>query len=91
MKNPVEKMAQGLFGYTSFDAVQFLKPSNSNLKKEVEIPILRYRFYQYVIAINHFNDEMFLIENKIDGLKSEISKLKASFKIKTLHSTLLKK
>jgi anthranilate synthase component 1 len=22
-KNPVEKMAQGLFGYTSFDAVQF--------------------------------------------------------------------
>ncbi|MEZ7888305.1 MAG: anthranilate synthase component I family protein, partial [Cloacibacterium sp.] len=68
VKNPVEKMAQGLFGYTSFDAVQFFetiqfKPQS----KEVEIPILRYRFYQYVIAINHFNDEMFLIENKIDG------------------------
>ena len=78
VKNPVEKMAQGLFGYTSFDAVQFFetiqfKPQS----KEVEIPILRYRFYQYVIAINHFNDEMFLIENKIDGLKSEISEIES--------------
>ena len=35
--------------------------------------MLRYRLYQYVIAINHHNDEMFLIENKIEGLKSEIS------------------
>jgi anthranilate synthase component 1 len=73
VKNPVEKMAQGLFGYTSFDAVQFFetikfKPQS----KEVEIPFLRYRLYQYVIAINHFNDEMFFIENKIEGLKSEI-------------------
>ncbi len=71
-KNPIEKMAQGFFGYTSFDAIQFfenikLKPQNP----EIEIPILRYRLYQYVIAINHFNDEMFLIENKIEGLKSE--------------------
>lgn len=71
-KNPVEKMAQGLFGYTSFDAVQFFdtikfKPQS----KEVEIPLLRYRLYQYVIAINHFNDEMFIIENKIEGLKSD--------------------
>ena len=33
---------------------------------------MRYRLYQYVIAINHHNDEMFLIENKIKGLKSEM-------------------
>jgi anthranilate synthase component 1 len=36
---------------------------------------MRYRLYQYVIAINHHNDEMFLIENKINGLKSELSTL----------------
>uniref|UniRef100_UPI0028AE2E91 anthranilate synthase component I family protein n=1 Tax=Soonwooa sp. TaxID=1938592 RepID=UPI0028AE2E91 len=40
---------------------------------ETKIPLLRYRLYQYVIAINHHNDEMYVIENKIDGLKSEIS------------------
>lgn len=73
-KNPIEKMAQGFFGYTSFDAIPFFE--NIQLKpqsQEVEIPMLRYRLYQYVIAINHFNDEMFLIENKIEGLQSEVS------------------
>ncbi|MDN5396252.1 MAG: anthranilate synthase component I family protein, partial [Chryseobacterium sp.] len=45
-----------------------LKPQSP----EVEIPILRYRLYQYVIAINHYNDEMHIIENQIPGLKSEL-------------------
>ena len=76
VKKPVEKIAQGLFGYSSFEAVQFFETITFKPKsKEVEIPILRYRLYQYIIAINHFNDEMFLIENKIDGLKSEIHEI----------------
>ncbi len=33
---------------------------------------MRYRLYQYVIAINHFKSEMFLCENVIHGLPSEI-------------------
>jgi anthranilate synthase component I len=32
----------------------------------------RYRLYQYVIAINHYKDELLLLENKIAGLQSEI-------------------
>lgn len=70
--DPIEQTAQSLFGYTSFEAVQFFE--NINLKAqspEVEIPILRYRLYQYVIAINHFNDEMHIIENQMEGVKSE--------------------
>lgn len=69
----VEQTAQSLFGYTSFEAVQFFE--NIHLKeqsKEVEIPVLRYRLYQYVIAINHFNDEMYIIENFIKDVKSEL-------------------
>lgn len=68
----IAKHAQGFFGYTSYDAIPFFE--NIKFKKasvENEIPLMRYRFYQYVIAINHFNDEMFLIENHIVGLKSE--------------------
>lgn len=71
--DPIEKTAQSLFGYTSFEAVQFFE--NLSFKKqspEVEIPILRYRLYQYVIAINHYNDEMHIIENQIEGIKSEL-------------------
>lgn len=82
-KSPIEETAQSLFGYTSFEAVQFFE--NITLKsqsKEVEIPILRYRLYQYVIAINHYNDEMHLIENHIQGLKSEVYTLENLIKNK---------
>jgi anthranilate synthase component 1 len=64
--DPIEQTAQSLFGYTSFEAVQFFE--NINLKHKArkwKFPILRYRLYQYVIAINHFNDEMHIIENQI--------------------------
>lgn len=69
----IGKSAQGFFGYTSYDAIPFFE----NLKfktqsEENKIPLLRYRLYQYVIAINHHNDEMFIIENRIEGLKSNI-------------------
>ena len=68
----IAKSAQGLFGYTSYDAIPFFENIKfKELSEENRIPILRYRLYQYVIAINHHNDEMFLIENKIEGLKSE--------------------
>ena len=74
-KEKEEKFAQGLYGYTTYDAVQFfdtLKLNNKN-GKETNIPLARYRLYQYVIAINHFKDELFLCENIIPGIESELS------------------
>ena len=74
VSNPIAKQAQGLFGYTSYDAIPFFEDIQfKKQNEENKIPLMRYRLYQYVIAINHFNDEMFVIENKIDGLKSEVS------------------
>ena len=66
------RYAQGLFGYTSFDAVQFfdtIKLKSGTLPPT--IPLMRYRLYQYVIAINHYKDELYLCENTIPGLESE--------------------
>lgn len=66
------KYAQGLFGYTTYDAVQFfdtIKLTNHHSKPL--IPLMRYRLYQYVIAINHFRDELFICENVISGLESD--------------------
>ena len=71
-QDEIGKSAQGFFGYTSYDAVPFFEDIKfTEISEENKIPLLRYRLYQYVIAINHHNDEMFLIENKIEGLKSE--------------------
>lgn len=65
--------AQGLYGYFTFDAVQFFETIQFKeaADQSNKIPMARYRLYQYVIAINHYKDELFLLENKIDGLESE--------------------
>ena len=72
-KKPVN-IAQGLFGYTTFDAIQFFDTINLKDKSpnsHPEIPLMRYRLYQYVIAVNHFKDELFICENHINNLVSE--------------------
>ena len=69
------KFSQGLFGYAAFDSVQFfdtiqLKDRETN---QPAIPLMRYRLYQYVIAFNHFKDELFICENKIPGIESDLN------------------
>ena len=72
------KAAQNFFGYTSYDAVQFFDSIKLTAKgATATFPLLRYRLYQYVIAINHFKDELFICENKVNGLESEISALES--------------
>lgn len=83
--------AQGLFGYTTYDAVQFFEtikfkdretlPSGVSTRG-AEIPLVRYRLYQYVIIINHFKDELFICENHIRGIESEIDVLEGLIKSK---------
>src|SRR4051812_17700682 len=65
--------AQGLFGYTTFDAVQFFDTIHlaGNGRQVSAIPLMRYRLYQYVIAVNHFKDELYICENRVEGLDSE--------------------
>lgn len=68
------RFAQGLYGYSCYDAVQFFDTVKFNDQKETAgIPLMRYRLYQYVIAINHFKDELYLCENKIPGIESDVS------------------
>jgi anthranilate synthase component 1 len=69
-------VAQGLFGYTTYDAVQFFESVKLNNNKQAsinDVPLMRYRLYQYVIAINHFKDELYICENVINGIESEVN------------------
>ena len=71
---------QGLYGYTTFDAVQFFDTITFTDRSANEagghpaftsIPLMRYRLYQYIIAIHHFKNEMYLCENCIPGISSD--------------------
>ena len=73
--------AQRLFGYTAYDAIPFFETipfsDKSYTKAKTNnryfnspssaLPLMRYRLYQYVIAIDHFRDELFLLENHAEG------------------------
>ena len=80
-------VAQGLFGYCTYDSVQFFDSillENANQQAGVDIPLMRYRLYQYVIAINHFKNELFICENAIDGMDSDIDSIESLIKSKDL-------
>ena len=89
-KMPVN-IAQGLFGYTTYDAIQFFdtiklidpkaSPTGGGFEGAV-IPLMRYRLYQYVIAINHFKDELFFCENHINNIVSESDMVESLIKSK---------
>ncbi len=110
--NKEARFAQGLYGYTTYDAVQFfdtiqlgnpdsllptpgsllpasgslLPASNSRLPSPNSllptIPLMRYRLYQYVIAINHHKDELYLCENTIAGIESELQAVESLIRSK---------
>jgi anthranilate synthase component 1 len=69
------KFAQGLFGYTTYDAVQFFETIKLTTPdaKAPAIPLMRYRLYQYVLAFNHYKDELYLLENNFKGIDSELA------------------
>lgn len=73
------RFAQGLYGYCSFDAACFFDRIRFSQQKtdgsQRPIPLMRYRLYQYVIAINHHKDELFFMENRIAGVESAAEKI----------------
>lgn len=77
--------AQRLFGYTAYDAIPFFETisfSNKTYTKSntdnrfsksssAALPLMRYRLYQYIVAIDHFRDELFLLENHAEGIEGD--------------------
>lgn len=62
-------VVNGAFGYISWDAIEYMEniefscPPNSN----VSIPKARFMVFRYVMAFNHFRNEVHILENRIEG------------------------
>ena len=67
----------GLFGYISYDAVEYFEKIKFKSYEvyEHKIPDVRYNFYKYIIAVNHFQNVLHIIENQINGDPSEIDRI----------------
>ena len=69
-----EMFVDGVFGYSTFDAVQYFEDIKfqSPMPEKEKIPELRYNFFRFVLAINHLTNELMLFENIVNGGESEI-------------------
>jgi anthranilate synthase component 1 len=84
---PKNILSNGLFGYMTYDAVQHFEDI-SLTQEPPQIPVAQYFIYQYIIAFNHFNHELYLIKNEVEGVKAEITSLEeieSVIKYKPLH------
>ncbi len=74
IKELKDMVIDGVFGYSSYDAVQYFEDIKfqSEQKEDELIPEIKYGFYKYIIAINHLKNELQLIENLVDGEESSI-------------------
>ncbi len=64
----------GLFGYTTYDAVRYFEDIKIKTFEDEarKIPDMLYQVYRFVIAINHFKNELYLFEH---SYQDEISYL----------------
>jgi len=65
----ISSITNGFFGYSCYDAVQFFEDISLAQKPqpEREIPLLRYALFEFVIAFHHFNNEIFILQNKLSS------------------------
>ena len=68
-ENPFKFINNGLFGYIGYDAVKYFEriPVDDNKEDEYEIPDILYHIYRYVIAIDHFKNELYIFEHSPEG------------------------
>ncbi|MEW5677016.1 anthranilate synthase component I family protein [Flavobacterium enshiense] len=67
-KNNFKFITNGLFGFTSYDAVRYFEKVNIEKKTtDLQIPDLYYAVYQNIIAINHFKNEAYIFCHSLDN------------------------
>ncbi len=71
----------GIFGYTSYDCVRYFEDirlqkkihpgSQSGTSRSSTIPDMMYSLYRYIIAVDHFKEELHLVEVGVEGQASK--------------------
>jgi anthranilate synthase component I len=76
---PREIPVNGLFGYMSYDAVAYFEKIEFKNDSDIPygIPDARYHLYKYIIAINHYQNTLQLIENQVNGETGELDRIES--------------
>ncbi|MVZ65609.1 anthranilate synthase component I family protein [Sphingobacterium sp. DK4209] len=73
----VNVISNGLFGYFTFDAISYFEDIELTTAKHPEksIPTLQYHVYKFVIAIDHFRNQLHIFENLLENEESELDRM----------------
>jgi len=78
------KLYNGFYGYISYNSIQYFETIKLKAQKAPsEIPDFQFSFFRFIIAINHFNDELTLIENIEEGEESRIEEIQTLINART--------
>lgn len=72
-------LINGLLGYSSYESVQYFEDVKLHARQTVpgSMPGLHYIFFKYIIAVNHFNNELTIVENLLPGETSSIAQIES--------------
>ncbi len=78
-KNENPTGINGFFGYTSYNAVRYFEPVDTEKAptRASVIPEMLYLLYRYVIVVNHFKNELTIVENLFAGETSRMREVEA--------------
>jgi anthranilate synthase component I len=70
----------GLYGYTTFNAVRYFEniAVKESHEEQNDAPDILYILYKYILVINHFKNELTMIEMLSDGEESRLSFLESA-------------
>ena len=70
----IKCLQNGLFGYMSYHAVNHYE--DIKVKEDDQLPLVDYKVFKYLIAVDHFHNKLHLFEHLLDGERSELEELK---------------
>jgi len=61
-------ITDGLFGYFTHEAIEHFEEITlkADEKDERKIPLMQYHVYRYIIAIDHFKNELYIVKNECE-------------------------
>ena len=65
-------ISNGLFGFFTFDSVTHFEDISlqSPPDEQRDIPYMQYHVYRYIIAIDHFRNQLYIFEHQLEGAET---------------------
>jgi anthranilate synthase component I len=82
-KLPLDFVTNGLFGYTSYDAIPLFEDITFT-SCDFDLPLVYYQLFRNIIVFNHFNNELYILDHSLEGEQSNLDEIEALVQKRTV-------